>query len=556
MSSNGIKISDMVYSSLGDAVSDSAQIPLAVVINSEKLNRRIPISEVKGYQGDRGYQGNQGSSGGSGFTGSGTATHHAMWTGTTALGDSDVIEDAGHNIIFNAASTTIAGTSLHNIVKNGSDNIILGDSLNNEMHGSGNALTDVINNQIHGSYNTIPASSSENHIIGDSNVLETNVNETQILGNNNRIRAYASQSQIMGHANDITGPDNIIIGDDNTQGSGSGELIIIGNDNRADDPEAMIFGTDNSITGGGGDSKAVGHLNILTNTSTNMVFGNQNTANGTSGVSIFGNNITVDSTDNNPNGVHLGIGNQGILHIHGRLQGADNAYADTGKIISFDANGEMIIVDPIATPAGVSGDLQYNNSSVMAGSGQSYTNTEDGTQTSWKINRLLWKTPAADTKTVGVSRISYLNAALLMLYNSSGGIEIANNDSPTRTTYGIFASSYSHIRNFGATYRTASADVDAHASSDIVVDGSIILLTGTTVTSAVLKLTALVTSADTMYTNTVVKIVNHSVADISCYGFTIATNTTCDLLWLGNGLPSGGTGGSEVFTLLGRYANV
>lgn len=100
MSSNGIKISDMVYSSLGDAVADSAQIPLAVVINSEKLNRRIPISEVKGYQGDRGYQGNQGNSGGSGFTGSGTATHHTLWVGATELGDSDVIEDVGHNIIF------------------------------------------------------------------------------------------------------------------------------------------------------------------------------------------------------------------------------------------------------------------------------------------------------------------------------------------------------------------------------------------------------------------------------------------------------------------------
>ena len=357
----------------------------------------------------------------------------------------------------------------------------------------------------------------------------------------------------MGHDNDITGPDNIIIGYNNTQGSGSGELIIIGNDNRADDPEAMVFGTDNSITGGGGDSKAVGHANILINTSTNMVFGNQNTANGTSGVSIFGNNIEVNSTDNNPNGVHLGIGNQGILHIHGRLQGVDNTYADAGKAIGFDANGEMIIIDPLANPAGTTGQIQYNAASVMGGAPLTYTTGNDG---SWYYNRFTFDrpSPTSDTKTTGITRISYLNAAELMIWaggSSTTTIELCNNDTPSRTTYGVFNSTYVHLRNFGATYRTASADVDAHSSSDIVVDGSIILLTGTTVTSATLKLTSLVTSSDSVYANEVVKIVNHSVADISFYGFTIATNTTCDFLWLGNG----GVG-NTTFTLLGRYANV
>lgn len=122
-----------------------------------------------------------------------------------------------------------------------------------------------------------------------------------------------------------------------------------------------------------------------------------------------------------------------------------------------------------AIPSGISGDMQYNNDGVFGASGQAYTNTQDGTTTSWKINRLLWKTPAADTKTTGVSRISYLNAAELMLYNSSGAIEIANSDLPTRTTFAIFAPTYTHIRQFGASYIVNTVDVDIYMVVSLIL---------------------------------------------------------------------------------------
>lgn len=203
-----------------------------------------------------------------------------------------------------------------------------------------------------------------------------------------------------------------------------------------------------------------------------------------------------------------------------------------------------------AIPSGISGDMQYNNDGVFGASGQAYTNTQDGTTTSWKINRLLWKTPAADTKTTGVSRISYLNAAELMLYNSSGAIEIANSDLLTRTTYAMFSPNYTHIRQFGASYRVGNINVDDYPSSNIDVDGSIIVFTGSTVTTGTVIMTPLVASVDSMYANFVVRLVNHSVATLSFYGFSIASNETCEFLYKGNGGIS-----TPTFTLMSRSAN-
>ena len=225
-----------------------------------------------------------------------------------------------------------------------------------------------------------------------------------------------------------------------------------------------------------------------------------------------------------------------------------------GQVISYDATNGWWTNRTISsvTPAGSSGDIQINNGAgALAASGHSYTNTQDSTYTSWKINRMNFKTPAADTKTTGISRISYLNAAEMMIYNSSGAIEIASSDLPSRTTYGIFSPSYTHIRQMSATWQVQNHNVDDYPSSDIVTGGSIMIFTGSTVTSATVKLTSLVTSADSMYANQTVKLVNHSVASLSFYGFTIASNSTCDFLWLGNG----GVG-NTTFTLLGRYSNI
>ena len=54
MANNGLKISEMRYSSLEDAVNDNAQVPVAVDINGVKANRRVPIQLIKGYQGMQG----------------------------------------------------------------------------------------------------------------------------------------------------------------------------------------------------------------------------------------------------------------------------------------------------------------------------------------------------------------------------------------------------------------------------------------------------------------------------------------------------------------------
>ena len=68
MANNGLKISEMKYSSLEDAVNDNAQVPVSVDKNGVKANRRVPIGLIKGYQGEsiqgsQGYQGNQGNQG-------------------------------------------------------------------------------------------------------------------------------------------------------------------------------------------------------------------------------------------------------------------------------------------------------------------------------------------------------------------------------------------------------------------------------------------------------------------------------------------------------------
>lgn len=74
MTTNGLKISEMKYSSLEDAVNDNAQVPVSVDVNGVKENRRVPIQLIKGYQGEavqgpQGYQGNQGYQGAVGSQG-------------------------------------------------------------------------------------------------------------------------------------------------------------------------------------------------------------------------------------------------------------------------------------------------------------------------------------------------------------------------------------------------------------------------------------------------------------------------------------------------------
>lgn len=220
---------------------------------------------------------------------------------------------------------------------------------------------------------------------------------------------------------------------------------------------------------------------------------------------------------------------------------------------SQGSQGYQGVAGDSAGPAGLSGQVQYNNNTVLGGAPLTYTTGNSG---SWYYNRFTFDrpSPTSDTETTGITRMSYLNGVELMLWaggSVSTSIELCSDDTSNRTTFGIFNSGRVHLRNFSATYSIGNINVDDYPSSDIVTGGAIIMLTGTTVTSANLLLNSLVTSSDNSYQNEVVKIVNHSVADISFYGFTIATNTTCDFLWLGNG----GVG-NTVFTLLGRYSNI
>ena len=69
MANKGQKISQLVYSTLGDAVNDGAQVPVSVDIGGTKANRRVPIQEIKGYQGNQGNQGRQGNQGNQGYQG-------------------------------------------------------------------------------------------------------------------------------------------------------------------------------------------------------------------------------------------------------------------------------------------------------------------------------------------------------------------------------------------------------------------------------------------------------------------------------------------------------
>jgi hypothetical protein len=61
MANTGLKISQLVYTSLEDAINDGAQVPLAIDDSTNtKANRRIGVVNLKGYQGHQGNQGNQG----------------------------------------------------------------------------------------------------------------------------------------------------------------------------------------------------------------------------------------------------------------------------------------------------------------------------------------------------------------------------------------------------------------------------------------------------------------------------------------------------------------
>lgn len=231
---------------------------------------------------------------------------------------------------------------------------------------------------------------------------------------------------------------------------------------------------------------------------------------------------------------------------------------EQGQVLSYDATNNWWTNTTISagvTPAGVSGDFQVNNGvGGLAASPHNFVSTQDSSLTSWKINRMLFKTPAADTKTTGISRISYLNASQLRIWASNTGsssIVICSSDLPTHTMYAIFAPDYTHIRQLSTTWQVSNVNVDDYRSSGIVTGGSIINFTGSTVTSSNVVLTSLVTSDDAVYANMTVKMVNHSVATLFFYGYSILPNTTCDFLWLGNG----GVG-NTTFTLLGRYSNV
>jgi len=532
MANSGLKISQLVYSTLEDAVNDAAQVPLSIGVSTVKANRRIPIEELKGYQGSQGYQGVPGSSGSGTISGSGTATRHTIWTGATSIGDSIETEDSRGNMYTNTPDSVFLGGVgvLRNTVKNGTGSYFSGNCAQNNVDGTNNLFTDANNNTVIGTANIITSSSSENCIIGDSNLIDDNVNETIIFGDSNRIRDAASESQIIGRSNDITGPANIIIGKSNTMPLTYGNKIIIGNDNRCDAPESMAFGTDNYESGGGGDSHMFGHAHNLVNTSACEAYGINNHLDDLSGVVAIGKDLVISALDDNPNGVHIGIGGLGILHIHGVLQGADDVYASAGKGIGFDANGEMIITDLIANPAGSSGQVQYNDGTVMGGAPLTYTTGNSG---SWYYNRFTFDrpSPTSDTKTTGISRISYINAAELMIWASSSGsntIEICSDDTISRTTYATFNSTQSKILQAVIVPTTARTD---STTLDLDVNTRAILSGGTTCTVTATS----VESGTASNTNYEVMIINNNTGVATFAGYNLAPKDTGVFSYDGSG---------------------
>lgn len=564
-------------------------------------------------------------------SGNGTENHLARWINATTIADSSILEDANHNIVAGGALNQVATGSFNNLIS--------------------------------GSSNSVATNSNQNNIFGYSNIVDGSVNQANIIGQGNRVREDASQTRIIGKSNDTTGPDNTLIGNNNILTGNNGERIVVGNDNNISAPEAMAFGTDNTESDGGGDTHIFGHGNSAINTSSNEIFGSGNILNGTSGVVAVGKNLDVSSTDFNPNGVHVGIGDHGVLHIHGQILGANNEYAAEGKTIGFNTDGEIIItdapisgkvsadaldtapdyldgkllagdhvmlavvddggvrkieitadgsvtrledledvdVDVITREEGqvivfnetsqmwenVNSELIYLVDPVLEGQVITYdavngwwTNRTpatgaqsqgvygtlqitDGTggfesspfrfQTyvngSWSSNRLFIETPLADTKTTGISRISYLNASELMIWASGSGsssIEICTDDTPTRTTYAMFSPTYTLVRQASLTTRITDVNVDDYPSSNIVtsVTTPTYVFTGSTVTSATVTMN---TAAEATWGNAEFSFINKSVATLTFGSFTIAPNETCDFIWRSTALG---------FLLKGRYSNV
>lgn len=193
-------------------------------------------------------------------------------------------------------------------------------------------------------------------------------------------------------------------------------------------------------------------------------------------------------------------------------------------------------------PAGTTGQVQYNNNGVMGGAPLTHVYGSTG---SWYYNRFTFDRPAetSDTKTTGISRISYLNAAELMIWASSSGsntIEICSDDTNSRNTYATFNSSQSKIRQaviVPTTTRTNATTLDLGVNTRAILSG------GTT--CAIIATS--VESGLAFNSNYEVMIINKNSEDATFAGYTLLTNTTGIFSYDGTG---------SNWTLLGRFTNV
>src|SRR5574343_254321 len=537
MANNGLKISEMLYSSLEDAVNDDAQVPVSVDINGVKANRRVPIQLIKGYQGEsiqgsQGYQGNQGNQGES-IQGSQGYQGHQGTSGSGSTGNQN-------RIAFYDASGNL--TDSENLIYHSvNQNIIIGNR--NTFYES-----DTYGSTIIGERNTLTDKADASNIIGNLNNVSVTesiaIGLSNTLGGSNNAIAYA-----LGRLNEVNAPEGMGIGFRNKVGLNSaGVTIGIGASNVVDGSEITVVGRANNITGA--DSTVIG--NQINGNSLSMVVAVGRDIHGSQGLSdvvIIGNHLNTDAI-NNSTYVAIGSTDRPITFF-GKYIDQFNNFGAQGKVLGFTPDGSISVVDSTSGPQGSSGDIQYNNSGAFDVSGQVYTNTYDNTYNpNFKINRLSWKTPAADPKSIGISRISFLNAASFILYNSSVTIELCNGDLCNRKIYATFSASDSVIRRLHATYDVLRVNVDNNLG-DIEIDNSVVVLTGSTVTAVTLVANSLETSIDYLNANFIMKIVNHSAATVTFKTFTIAINETCDILYNGNNGNSNPT-----YTLLARYSNV